>query len=302
MKPRVLITRLSSMGDVILSFPLIAKLKRKFPESEITFLTKEQYSDLLKLNNCVNKIATPDSIDINVKYDFIIDLQNNFRSRAMLRKLRGKTFRFDKNNTKKFLLVKFKIDCFKKVIPVFERYIRCTNGLISDFNFEPADLSFDKNIRFDYNYTIIAPSSKHYTKTYPKEKFVKFMQTHSDREFILLGSNDSVDISICNYIAGECDNVLNLCGKTGYAELCNLIYNADKIITNDSAILHLSEALGKPVTAIFGSTVKQFGFYPQNINSIVLEVNGLKCRPCSHIGRESCPEKHFRCMKEIELM
>ncbi len=82
--------------------------------------------------------------------------------------------------------------------------------------------------------------------------------------------------------------------------LANTIYYSELVICNDSAVLHLSEALGKKAKALFGSTVKEFGFYPQLNNSEALENKDLKCRPCTHIGRESCPEKHFRCM-DIKL-
>ena len=93
-----------------------------------------------------------------------------------------------------------------------------------------------------------------------------------------------------------------MCGKLSLNKLAGILYNSTKIITNDSAILHLSEALGKSVNAIFGSTVKQFGFFPQLKDSKVFEISGLKCRPCTHIGRDKCPEGHFRCMEEIQLI
>ncbi len=87
-----------------------------------------------------------------------------------------------------------------------------------------------------------------------------------------------------------------MCGKLDIPRLANILYNSEYVICNDSAILHLSESLGRKVVAIFGSTVKEFGFFPQLKDSKVLEVKGLECRPCTHIGRESCPEGHFKCM------
>jgi heptosyltransferase-2 len=76
-------------------------------------------------------------------------------------------------------------------------------------------------------------------------------------------------------------------------KMCKVVY------TNDSGLMHLAAALKVPVMAFFGSTVKEFGFSPYNAKSFVLEIEGLSCRPCTHIGRKSCPKKHFKCMQEI---
>lgn len=296
---RILVIRLSSLGDIILSFPLLSKLKRKYPDSEITFLSKDEYAELLDLNPLIDTVMKLNSVNSKNDFDIVIDLQNNFRSRRFLKNFSGKIFRYKKDNLEKFLLVNFKVDLFKEVVPVYEKYIRSLDGMISDFSFESSMLDYRKERVFENEYTIIAPCSRHFTKTYPKEKFIEFIKANSNKTFVLVGSESQIDISICNFISSECDNVLNYCGKANFGELCNLIFNSERVITNDSSILHLSEAIGKPVTALFGSTVKQFGFFPQLENSVVIENKDLKCRPCSHIGRSSCPKKHFRCMGEL---
>ncbi|MDQ3193863.1 MAG: glycosyltransferase family 9 protein, partial [Bacteroidota bacterium] len=125
-------------------------------------------------------------------------------------------------------------------------------------------------------------------------------ESHKVR-IVLIGDASEKDRSICDYIEKNCNNILNLCGKLNIKELLNVLYNCEYVICNDSAILHLSEAVGKKVIALFGSTVKEFGFFPQLYDSKVFENNNLNCRPCTHIGRESCPLGHFRCMNEIQL-
>lgn len=302
MSHRILVVRLSSLGDIILSFPLLSKLKRKFPDSEITFLAKDEYAELLDLNPSIERVMKLSSFDGKLNFDIVTDLQNNLHSRRLLKNYNGKIFKYRKENFKKFLLVNFKFDLIKEVVPVYEKYIRSLDGMITDFSFESSILKFQNEKVLENDYTIIAPCSKHFTKTYPKEKFVEFIKANDNKTFVLVGSGSQNDIAICKFISGECDNVLNYCGKANFSELCNLILNSERVITNDSAILHLSEAIGKPVTALFGSTVKQFGFFPQLKESVVLEINGLGCRPCSHIGRSSCPRKHFRCMREIEII
>jgi heptosyltransferase-2 len=73
------------------------------------------------------------------------------------------------------------------------------------------------------------------------------------------------------------------------------------MISNDSGLMHLGAALNIPLVAIFGSTVEELGFFPNSPKAVVVENHGLYCRPCSHIGRSDCPEKHFRCMREISI-
>lgn len=311
---KILVIRLSSFGDIILSFPLLKKLREKFPETELHFLTKENYKEVIDLNPEVDKILTlkdPMSDFRNEikeeKYDLILDIHKNFRS-IFLSAFNGKKVkRYSKDNLKKFLLVKFKIDLLKNEVPVYKKYLNTISEYISndEYNFSISELTFEKEKIIKGEYIVIAPSSRHFTKTYPKDKFVNFVnEFHKSNkiQFVLVGDNSDRDKSICSYIAGKSENVTDLCGKISIDQLAGVLYNADKIITNDSAILHFSEALGKNVSAIFGSTVKQFGFFPQLNGSKVYEINGLKCRPCTHIGRDKCPEGHFRCMEEIQLV
>lgn len=237
------------------------------------------------------------------KYDLILDIHKNFRS-IYVSLFSGRIIkRYKKENFKKFLLVKFKFNFFKEVIPVYKKYLLTIKEFITDpvIKFDSTELLFSKKKIIEGKYTVISPSSRHFTKTFPADKFIEFVNSNSDLNFVLTGDNSENDIKICGYIKSKCSNTMNYCGKLSMNELANVIYYSEFVISNDSAILHFAEALEKRVIAVFGSTVKEFGFFPQLKESSVLEVNNLKCRPCTHIGRENCPEKHFRCMKEIQL-
>jgi len=305
---KILIIRFSSLGDIILSFPLVNALKKEYPECEIHFLTKEAYEPLIKLNPKVSKIFLYRGQPLgelkneikNENYDLVLDIHKNFRSKLVTSFAGLNVKRYKKDSFKKFLLVKFKINLFKKIIPVYLKYI---NSFGTDFgdkysDFTSTELHFEKQRRFDFNYIVLAPSSKHFTKTYPKEKYAELVKKLSYK-VILIGDNTETDLAICNYLNEQTGSV-DLCGKLNYPELANIIYNSEFVITNDSAIMHFAEALGKKVKAFFGSTVKEFGFFPQLKNSIVLENNNLKCRPCTHIGLPACPLGHFKCMNEIK--
>ncbi len=306
---KILVIRLSSLGDIILSFPLIKKLNKTFPDAEIHFLTKKEYADAAALNPYIDKIIKYGSSvsetrkEINIgKYDLILDIHKNFRSIFISIFNGSKVRRYHKDNFRKFLLVKFKWNLFREIIPVYKKYILTISDLIKedDTEFTVSELTFDKKRNYDYNYIVISPSSRHFTKTYPAEKFIDYINSNPDKKYILTGDNSDRDKNICSHIESKCSNTLNLCGKLDINNLAGVIYHSEYVICNDSAILHLAEALGKKVTAIFGSTVKEFGFFPQLEQSEVIEVEGLECRPCTHIGRESCPLGHFKCMEMID--
>ncbi|MEO8208979.1 MAG: glycosyltransferase family 9 protein [bacterium] len=307
---KILVIRLSSFGDIVLSFPLLKKLKEKFPASEIHFFTKKDFSELISMNPHVDKVILLDDNQslarkqINSEdYDLIIDIHKNFRSILSSIFIGGKIYRYKKENFKKFLLVKFKINLFKEIIPVYKKYLLTIQKYLNsdDYKFVVTDLKFDKEKFIESEYIVVSPSSKHFTKTYPADKFIKYINSRADIKFVLVGDKSKTDHDICKYIESKCINVLNLCSKLSIDKLANVLYNSKHVICNDSAILHFAESLGKKVTAIFGSTVREFGFFPQLNHSEVLEVRNLYCRPCTHIGRESCPEGHFKCMNEIQL-
>ncbi len=308
---KILIIRLSSFGDIVLSFLLIKKLREKFPESVIHYLTKKNYNNVVELNPFVDKIINTDKSlketrkrIKNEKYDLIIDLHMNFRS-VYISLLNSRLIRrYFKENFKKFLLVQFKVNMFKEIIPVYRKYLLTIKDLLSDadYEFTASELLFTKGRIIDENYMVVSPASRHFTKTYPAEKFIEFINNLNGKRVILVGDNTANDKIICGYIESKCRNVLNLCGKLDIKDLANVLFNSEYVISNDSAVLHLSEALGKRVIAVFGSTVKEFGFFPQLKESRVLEINNLSCRPCTHIGRDTCPEGHFKCMEEIQLI
>ncbi len=309
---KILLVRLSSFGDIVLTFPLINLLKRKFPESHITFVVKEKYSELLKMNPFVDTVLSVKEGKLSVlkdllsagNFDISIDLQNNAKSRYLTSSL-SNVCRYRKNNLKKFLLVKFKINLLKDPVPVYRKYINSVREVIpignEELEFTTSKLSYTSFDSREDKYTLIAPSSRHFTKTYPKEKFIEFINNNSETRFILVGDDSDTDKEICSYISSHTDNSIDLCGKLNFSALAGVIDGAERVICNDSGVLHLAEAMGKDVTAIFGSTVKEFGFFPQLADSEVFENNKLKCRPCSHTGLPSCPLKHFKCMRDVTL-
>ena len=308
---KILIIRFSSFGDIVLTFPFINSVKKSFPDTEIHFLTKLVYSDLTALHTGIDSTITfsNDSLtDLRKtikenKYDFIFDIHNNLRSRFVTFFTNTKVLRYRKNNFKKLFYIVFGKNLFKSIIPVYEKYILAGKIVFKDLStdYSTSDLKTGEGKTFDSKYFVLAPSSKHFTKTLPSDKFYGIIKNYPYKKFIITGSDNETDRKICSEIESAFANVTNLCGKTDYKELARIVKYSEGVICNDSGLLHLAESLGKKVIVFFGSTVKEFGFFPQLKSTEVYEINNLKCRPCTHIGKSYCPKGHFKCMNEINI-
>ena len=307
---KILVIRLSSFGDIVLTYPFISALKESYPNSQIHFLVKEKFSSLLKMHRGVDKIIIYKNESIQelrrlikqTNYDLILDIHKNIRSVFSTAFLKSKIMRYKKGTLKKLLLVSMKLNLIKDTIPVYKRYLLALHKLhyLDNFNFTATDLNFPKEPIIKEPYILVAPASKHFTKTLPKEYFEKVIKEIGNKKIALIGDNTEPDKSICNYLEKISVNTINLCGKSDFNTLANLIYNSELVLCNDSGVLHLAESLGKKIISFFGSTVKEFGFYPQLKSTFVFENNNLKCRPCTHIGKSKCPKKHFKCMTEFD--
>jgi lipopolysaccharide heptosyltransferase II len=327
---RILIIRLSSLGDIILTTPFLKILRQNFPDAEIDYCIKSEYKEVLAFNPNINNIIEVDN-DLDFpglkslrkklqsnSYDLVFDLHNNLRTFYLKLFLRFKTnlFVFKKYSFRKFLLVKFKLNLMKDVPPIAERYISTLNDLkeinLSQNNLHPevytnpeAEKKIDEilnklKITGEEKLICIVPNAKHFTKTYPAGYYIELInKMGDDYSFLLVGKENDKKV-INNIKSGTGKNVYDLCDKLSLLELTALMKKCALVISGDTGPMHIAEAEDIPLIMIAGSSVKEFGFYPQSENSSVIENTGLSCRPCSHIGRESCPKVHFKCMKEIK--
>ncbi len=310
MQKKILILRLSSFGDIILTFPLLNLLMGE-GDFIIDYAVKSEYSSLVKSHPAVKNILEYDGDNLKIlkkkikseNYDYIIDLHDNLRTIYLKSFQNSKVLTFRKDSLKKIILVLFKINLLRNSPPVYLKYLRTIKKIIKNYteDFSISDLHTESYLNIQKHFILLAPSSKHFTKTYPKEKYFQYIKSNPQKFFILTGSNNATDMNICSYL-GELPNTFNLAGKTNFGELIYLVRKSEFVICNDSGILHLAESLGKKVFVTFGSTVKEFGFFPQLKSTKVFEITDLKCRPCSHIGRDKCPREHFKCMNEITLI
>jgi heptosyltransferase-2 len=301
---KIAVIRLSSLGDVLLTSPIIRALKQKYPNSEIDFVVKKQYADVLKFNPNISNVIIydRDSVDSfkNNSYDIIIDLQNNFRSRRLIKNHDTEVKRFHKPSLKKFLLVQFKINLLKELKTVPQMYAEAANVQLDESGLElfiPDNIV--PQIEKGKNYIGLCPGSKHFTKCWPKEYFIELGKSLIAKGFnvAVIGGKD--DSSTCAYVSDQIEGSSNLCNQNELFQTVTNIKQCRAVVCNDSGLMHVASAAGIPLVAIFGSTVKEFGFVPYHVTNFLFENNSLSCRPCSHIGRSACPRKHFKCMMEI---
>jgi lipopolysaccharide heptosyltransferase II len=310
--PSILLLRLSSLGDIVLTTPLIAALREQYPTSRIELVISKEYESLIPAIQGLSNVHVFDKSTgveglralrqklIKEEFDHVLDLHNVHRTR-ILRKGLGKHIAIiNKRTLKRWLLVKSKIDRLKNEPDVIGRYFETAASLgIKDSEAGP---KLHVNSMRENTRIAIAPGSRHWNKRWPAPHFAIVASELIARGYHIDLHGSSEDSRITKEIAKDlpAEHVTDFAGKLNLLEATEKISEATLIISNDSGLAHIAEAVGTKVIAVFGPTVKQFGFAPRSADAIVLEVEGLYCRPCTAIGLDHCPEKHFRCMKEIE--
>lgn len=290
-------------------------MKEQKSNTEIHFLTKSSFKNILENNPYITKIHT---IEKDVKevieqlqkenFDFVVDLHNNIRSMQTKKALRKPYSTFKKLNFKKWVLVNFKINNMPNA-HVVDRYM----DTISQLGVKNDNKGLDYFIpaKDEVNISSLPTShqkgfigfvigAKHFTKQLPSEKIISICKK-LNKPIILLGGKEDVSrAEAIEKAVGE--NIYNACGKYNLNQSASLIKQANKIITHDTGLMHIAAAFKKEIISVWGNTVPSFGFTPylSDPKSKIVEVKNLSCRPCSKIGYDKCPKGHFKCMMEID--
>jgi ADP-heptose:LPS heptosyltransferase len=321
---QILLIRLSSIGDILLTFPLIQTLHREYSDTAIDFIIFKHHENVLRpIRSWLRNVITYDKSATRTEnhrirkiiqkkhYPLIIDLHNSPRSRRLTFDQQRSCYRFKKQHIRRFFYIKFGWQIYPE-IPVWRKYIQTVPLEFKDPAFHPLEFQPEPEIvkrlmedypvlKSDRRKILIYPGARHFTKCWSLdyyETLIKMILVKTDWQILLGGSIEESDY-IAPLTAIDKTRVSDISGKYDLSENFILIYLSDLIISNDSAPMHMASLLGKKQLAIFGNTVRQFGFYPSNPNAVIIEDNSVKCRPCSHIGFEQCPKKHFDCIRKI---
>jgi ADP-heptose:LPS heptosyltransferase len=319
--PKILIIRFSSIGDIVLTTPVVRCIKQQLPGAEVHYLTKRSFSGIPASNPGISKVysISRDVAEVigqlkKERYDHVIDLHNNIRSAQVKMKLGRPSSTFRKLNLKKWLLVNLKWDLMPP-LHVVDRYMEAVKGLgvVNDEKgldyFIPAEdevkvselgLCDGDGTSTHGPYIAFVVGAKHNTKQLPVEKIISICKKIKQPVVLLGGSEDAENGERISSAAGA--NVLNACGRYNLNQSASLVRQAAKVITHDTGLMHIASAFGKEIISVWGNTVPAFGMYPYlpGEGSCIIEVEGLPCRPCSKIGYPECPQGHFKCMRLID--
>ncbi|MEZ5055822.1 MAG: glycosyltransferase family 9 protein [Saprospiraceae bacterium] len=317
---KVLIIRFSSIGDIVLTTPVVRTLAKQ-KNAEIHYLTKKGFKNILDPNPNITRVWTfekdvseiiPDLKKEN--FDHVVDLHNNLRSRIVKSKLRKPSSSFNKLNFKKWLLVNLKIDRMPQV-HIVDRYLETVQSLGVKNDFEGLDYFFDKpeeeiaksvhsklpQLKTDLPFVAFAIGAAHQTKRIPIHRCKEIIGGVKIPVVLLGGPSEATE---GEEIAAGQHHVLNSCGKLSLSESAWLIKKAWKVISPDTGMMHVAAAFNKDLISVWGNTVPEFGMTPYfrksaNPDHDLFEVKNLSCRPCSKIGYKSCPKGHFKCMEQL---
>ena len=312
---KILLIRFSSIGDIVLTFPVVKSIRKAFPDAKIHFASKKNVETLLLGAEGIDKFHFLSDSFVHFKkeikeesFDHIIDLHNNLRTKRLTFGLPGKIVRFNKLNLRKWLFTRFKWNTLPN-IHVVDRYLATLQGLgivacdktENHFSIPPA---FQINMperfpRLDGKFVAIAIGAQYKTKRVPKEKWVEILH-EMDEKIVIVGGE--MDREVGAWLIDQLPNkvMINSCGEFNILESASIVSQAKSLLTNDTGMMHIAACFDIQIISIWGNTTPKFGMSPyrpkKNESDRIFQVEGLSCRPCSKIGFDECPKKHFHCM------
>ncbi|MBC7390164.1 MAG: glycosyltransferase family 9 protein [Opitutaceae bacterium] len=315
---KILIIRFSSIGDIVLTTPVVRGLKEQLYGSEVHYCTKASFHQVLEANPYISKFHfLEDSLFKLIselkaeKYDLVIDLHNNLRTRIIKMFLGIPSKTFEKLNWEKWQMVNLKKNKLPKV-HIVDRYFATVERLAVSYDGRGLDYFIPANDeiqlkslpkQFQPGYYVYAIGGQHETKKLPLNKMKELVSKINVPLILLGGKEDSLNgTELEKYGKSIGKQILNLCGKTSLNQSASYVKQSGKVFTHDTGLMHIAAAFRKEVISIWGNTIPEFGMYPFQTKHTILEVKGLSCRPCSKIGYDKCPRGHFKCMNLQEFV
>jgi heptosyltransferase-2 len=315
---RVLCVRFSSIGDVLLTTPLVRALHRRHPDAELYFVTKHALAPLVVENPNLNKVielAPNERItDLARRLRALrpthgLDLHGSLRSATLRILVPCQWSGYSKRKLTRTALIAAKINMYGKHVPVPERYFGAARALDvhpdggpPEFFLAPAtreriarwlaDRGLDRQ-----PFAALAPGAAHATKRWPTRHWRALAEQLRTLGYGLVALGGVDDRQLAKEL-GPPPAIHNAAGEFTLQETGACLARAAVLVSGDTGVMHMATGVGTRVVALFGPTVELFGFYPYASRAEVLE-RELSCRPCSAMGSERCPLGHHRCLEEI---
>ena len=323
----VLLLRFSSIGDIVLTTPVIRAVAEQTGRP-VHFLTKKRFATVLASNPYIERLWTIDKdlsevVDelLKVRFTHVIDLHGNLRTlhlralllqRALSTRARAPKFStFNKLNLRKALLTTFHLDTLPDDVHIVDRYLTAAASLGVSQDGKGLDYFISEADRVDLasenlppRYLAFVIGAAHATKRLEPAQMYELCR-RLPHPILLLGGPD--DRTVGDHVATAGPHVTNTAGRFSLNQSADLVRQAAAVLTHDTGLMHIAAAFGKPILSVWGNTVPAFGMYPYlpgreaEERDRRAEVHGLSCRPCSKIGHEKCPKGHFNCMRRQNL-
>jgi heptosyltransferase-2 len=313
---RILVVRFSSIGDVLLTTPLLRALARRHAEAAVAFATKREMAPLVADNPNVTDVFSLEphepvsSLAARLRAwrpDYGLDLHGSLRSRALRMLVPCRWSGYRKRRIARTLLIATKLDAYRAVTPVAERYFEAVKRLDVRPDGERAEYYLGERARARVDAWLaergldaralaaIAPGAAHATKRWPLANWTVLAERLDAAGLQPLVLGGPADRGLAQQLAPV---AASAAGEFSLQETGALLARSRILISGDTGVMHMATGVGTPVVALFGPTVRQFGFFPYSASAVVLE-RPLACRPCSAMGSSRCPMGHHRCLTDI---
>ncbi len=314
-KPKkILVIRLSSIGDIVLTSPVIRALHTCFPGAQIHFLTKKAFAGLVQHHPHIDKVHLyAGDLSATIRelkaegFDQVVDLHRNIRSRRIKLQLGVAATTYSKDRWPVLLHTKLGLGSLPDVHTV-ARYARAITPLGCQLDDKGLDFYLPDEARilakeivgryFSEKPVAVVLGGNYFTKRWPKEYFVELLNGLGLPVLLLGGKPESEDAKwIEERLKVQC---LNAVAQYDLLLSAALLEKCQFVITHDTGLMHIATALRLSIYSIWGNTVPELGFAPYKaVHSVIIENKALQCRPCSKLGYEKCPKGHFKCMREL---
>lgn len=330
-----LILRFSSLGDVVLATSAARRIRARRPDARVVLATKAQFAPLFLGHPDIDEVWPLERRGLgplvdrvrSEGFEAVVDLHANWRSRLVAALSNAPVARWESRGLNRRLRVWAPFLKLEEPPAVAVRYARAADRALNlakgpasaadlsaalpRLGVDPAALAWAKDwlqakgLRPGQKLLAVAPGAAWPSKRWGAEHLAQCLDLVAEFDrvlFLLLGSPAESPLmnSVAGYLKKSRACVLRSEQDTGdLRRLAALVSRADAFLGHDSGPMHVAEALGVPVTALFGPTVRGFGFFPQGPGHRVFE-RDLACRPCSVHGTEACPLGHHDCMQTLE--
>lgn len=320
---QILAVRFGSIGDVLLATPLLRAIRARHPGARLTVLTYRRHAPLLLDNPHVDEVIglTPGASLLSIaarvrasRFSYRLDLDGGPRSRLLRVLAPGGWQTAPRYTVAREVLIRTKRNIYPEDIPLAERYFDAAKALDVVPDGGPAEffLSDDSVAQAEAwlaqaglgqarPFVAFAPGASRATKRWPLEHWVKLVRrvTGTGADAIVVGGADDTALA-ADLAVRSSTRTVNAAGALSVQMTGAVLKRSAAVITGQTGAMHMAAAVGTPLVALVGPTVRAFGGYPYNAHRATVLERSLSCRPCSRDGSDGCPLGHHFCMREIQ--